>query len=80
MFRPDFLFPSLGHGGECFIHLRGTRWQSLYTVCVHPWKIMEADGLKAIVENSPLMFWHVAKILLSSSASFHAGQSVPAAA
>lgn len=52
---------------------------SLYTVCVHPCKIMEVDGLKAIVENSPLMFWHVAKILLSRSASFHTGQSVPAA-
>lgn len=41
---------------------------------------MEKDGLKAVVENSPLMFGHVSEMLLSKSASFHTSRSVPAAA
>lgn len=29
--------------------------------CVPACKIMEVGGLKAVVENSPLMFWHMAE-------------------
>lgn len=92
MFRPYFLFPScssgcanlwvcrLVHGGECSVCLHGSRWQSMHIVCVHPCRITEEDWLKTIVETSSLMFGHVAKILLSKSASFHTDRSVLAAA
>lgn len=46
---------------------------------VWPCTIMEADGLKAIVENCTLVLWHMAKTLLSSLANFHSGQSVQVA-